>query len=211
MAENKFLAYHDQFQKLAAKPVKSKTATPGKVFDELVAQMNASGIPEAMTTIFVRPYTSLAEVKVVWVGYKEASESTEAVTRLDKEAGQLQFNHNGFLKFLDDCVLAKEKMNTRAGRSDFRTYRLFAFLSEISKLPIQYLAYMHVLREVGRAIEVSKCERARKQPTEEVDTEYMTLLWAFKELETRLALTAHKNIRSDYRIFWYEAEWIDGK
>ena len=79
------------------------------------------------------------------------------------------------------------------------------------KLPSQYLLFMQILRAVAHATDVSKGElRQRKELCEDTDIDYMTMLWAFKELEIRMALTSHKNIRAEYKIFWYESEWIDG-
>ncbi len=212
MAENIFSGYHDEYQVLAAKYGRAKNlVNAAKPLNDLAARVNASAIPDAVATLFVRPYNGLSETKLLWRGSDEQGNFPEEVTIYEKDANILFFNHLAFLKFLEVCAQAPGVLNTRSGRADFRTYRHFAFLAELHKLPSQYLLFMQILRAVAHVTDVSKGElRQRKELCEDTDIDYMTMLWSFKELEIRMALTSHKNIRAEHKIFWYESEWIDG-
>ena len=39
----------------------------------------------------------------------------------------------------------------------------------------------------------------------------MSLLWAFKELESFFSELNGLSLRSEYSILWYESDWVMGK
>lgn len=179
---------------------------------ELTERVNKSNIPTAIETLFVRPYADFTNVDLKWKLFIDRPVDPLAVVRCEggEDKRVLYFDHIAFLSFLKECDNAEEVMHSRTGRADFRTYRLNAFLRELKKLPIKYLAFICVLREIARQTEISKCERLRRDKEPQItDVNYISLLWAFKELETRIALTNHTNLRADYKLFWYESEWVD--
>lgn len=178
----------------------------------LTERINQSSIPAAIETLFVHPYAGFSDISLRWKFFLDEPVDAYRVVRLVEEEKILWFDHIAFLAFLHECEHAEEIMNSRFGRADFRTYRLNAFLRELKKLPIKYLAFICVLREIAKEAELSKCERLRRdKDPQATDVSYISLLWAFKELETRVALTSHNNLRADYKLFWYESEWVDGE
>jgi len=179
--------------------------------DELSGKVNKSRIVEALAMIMVQNRHGLEEVVVRFAASGEDGVYPDWESRFDEEAGVIELNPVGIVRFVHECQDAAEKLRTPDARESFKTYRLHAYLAELAKLPSQLALYLHLLREVARQLQVTHVER-KGGGTEEVDDErYMTLLWAFKEIEHFFADEHGVSLRSEYGILWYESDWIIGK
>jgi len=96
-------------------------------------------------------------------------------------------------------------------RTEMVTCRYHRFLIEMTKMsPVPFL-FLLVLQRVAFMAEIAHLEK-RGGVIEVAEGEsYHTMLWAFKELEVWTRRQRGVNLRAQYGICWYEADWITGR
>jgi len=181
-----------------------------EALNSLGRRVNRSRIVDALATLFVRPHPGMEEAAVRFFTQSDSEEFPPWATRFSPEENAILINPIGVFRFRQACSQAKEILRTPEGREDFAGYRRSAYLAELSKLPAHMVLFLLLLREVANARKISRVEKKGGEIELAEDEDYMNLLWAFKELESFYA-TSGLGIRSEYRILWYESEWIIGK
>lgn len=196
------------------KSARSKATTPGEALATLVEKVNDSRVTGALADLFVHPYPDMDEISV---GFRapESLETTDNLpTEFDAESKTIYIDPVGVHQFCLTCRNAADALKTPETRESFLRYRLYAYLSELAKLPPHYMMIVLLLREVANAREITRV--VRKGGTVEVITErderdYMNLLWAFKELETFYQNSNGLSMRAEHGIHWHESDWIVGR
>ncbi len=178
--------------------------------NSLGRRVNRSRIVEALATLFVHPHPGMEEASVRFFTLDEGDEFPAWAARFSAEDNVIFVNPVGVFRFRQACSQAKELLRTPEGREDFAGYRRRAYLAELGKLPPRMMLFLLLLREVANARKISRVEKKGGEIELAEDEDYMNLLWAFKELESFYAASGQE-IRSEYRIFWYESDWIIGK
>jgi hypothetical protein len=184
-----------------------------KELGELSDRANRSKVVEALQTLFVEGHPGVDGVRVQFAGGPEALKSPEA-TSYDNDGRVILVNPLGVVRFIDQCVECVEEMKTREARESFKRYRLCAYQAELSKLPSHLLLFLALLRQVAEVAGVTRSDRrppggGTEEPEE--DRPYLMLLWAFKHLEAVLREVKGINLRSEYRVLWYESDWVTGR
>lgn len=200
-----------QFEKLAERYFHKKP--PKGIAEEiadLVAKINESKIADALCSLLVSTYPGTEAVTLRFASL-EGKKFPEWMTRADVENKSILVNPVAIFRFTDECRKAPEALKGPEARESFSRYRRQAFMAEIGKLPSRFILFLAVLEAVARYKEVSKADKRPVAPDAPENDEYLNLLWAFKELETFINETTGVNIRTEYNLLWYEAEWINGK
>jgi hypothetical protein len=178
--------------------------------DDLSRKTNESKIVDALATVFVRPHLGMEEVAVRFATSTPKG-FPEWATSFKPDEKCILVSPVGVYRFSQECDKSAVTLRTPQARRNFQSYRFRAYLAEIRKLPPQNLLFLQVLKEVANACQITQAEKKGGGVEEADDQSYMTLLWAFKELETFFAESNGVNLRSEYGIRWYESDWILGK
>lgn len=181
-----------------------------EALNSLGRRVNRSRIVGALETLFVQPHPGMEEASVRFFTQPNSEEFPVWPTRFSADENTILVNPIGVFRFQRTCSQAKDVLRTPEGREDFAGYRRSAYLAELSKLPAHMILFLLLLREVANARKISRVEKKGGEIVIAEDEDYMNLLWAFKELENFYA-SSGQEIRSEYRIFWYESDWIIGK
>ncbi len=177
----------------------------------LIERVNKSNIGPALATLFVNGFAGLESSRVCFVAPKNCVETPSRASAFDREADAFVLSPVGVIRFVNECAGAAEEAREASSRGNYETYRLLSYLSEIAKLPSQLLLLLQLLREVADVLEVAQVERRGVDRLGVEDQRYMTLLWAFKELERLYRELKGINLRSEYKVQWYDADWVLGK
>lgn len=204
-----------QLEKLARAIVSSDAPAERLLgeLEDLSAKANRSKVVDALQTLFVVEHPGTEGVSVRFMGGRSAVEQ-DAPTRYDEAEKVILVNPVGVVRFIDQCGQCVEDMKTRQARESFKRYRLCAYQAELSKLPSHLMLFLALLRQVGVVADVTKSDRrvvSGGTPEAEEDTPYLMLLWAFKQLEAVMREVKGTNLRSEYRILWYESDWVTGR
>jgi hypothetical protein len=204
-----------QFEKLARAIADSRQPASRllKDLEDLSGKANRSKVVEALQALFVADHPGVDGVRVQFVGGQQAVEQVEP-TRYDGTEKVILVSPVGVVRFIDECGECVEQMKTREARESFRRYRLCAYQAELSKLPSHLVLFLALLRQVADISDVTRSDRrgsngAAAEPEE--DRPYLMLLWAFKQLEAVLRDVKGVNLRAEYRILWYESDWVTGR
>ena len=164
---------------------------------------------ETFANLFVKPLVGMQE-KTARFLLSDNGSFPEWACQLDEDRNIFLLNPIGILSFQGECRNASETAKTQEGRENFKIYRLLAYLQELQKLPLKYLTFLCLFKEVARVMEVTHTDKRRalhNQPSE-AEEDYMSYLWSFKELENAIKTISNTDLRADYKISWYESEWI---
>ena len=175
--------------------------------------LNYSDLENLPVKFYVHDESELAEDYPVWptkyidpIPAQEATEETEAIKGVP---GYMIINPLGIFDFINNCESAAQLLSTPKVRRKFMTYRYYAFLNEIKKLPSKLIMFLLILQQIAQIKKITDVET--KHGIEEAEGEvYLTLLWAFKELEIFLSTSSGVVLRSEYKISWYESDWSIG-
>jgi hypothetical protein len=184
-----------------------------KELDELSGRANRSKVVDALQTLFVEGHPGVDGVRVQFAEGRQVLEHAEA-TLYDDTSKVILVNPVGVVRFIDRCGACVEEAKTREVRESFQRYRLCAYQAELSKLPSHLLLFLTVLRQVADVSGVTRSDRRGTNGTgvePEEDRPYLMLLWAFKHLEAVLREVKGISLRSEYRILWYESDWVIGR
>jgi len=176
----------------------------------LAKKSNAAKIGDAIAKLFLSGYENFTEVQVVFYEHDDEPDFYPIFpTEFDEESKTILLNPVGIFQFLQDCDAAAQLLQTPQVRRSFLRYRYFAFLTELKKLPSKIMMFLLVLQQVALVDKIADVET--KHGIEEADGEdYLSLLWAFKELESFLLNTSGVELRSEFKISWYESDWSIG-
>lgn len=178
--------------------------------DELSRKANESGIVDALATLFVRNYDGMEDVEVQFVT-SNGNGYPEWPTAYAEQEKTILLNPLGIFQFRRRCEQSCQTVKTPVGRESFQSYRYYAYLSELRKLPDVHLLFLQLLKEVAMARAVAQVEKKGGGVETADDESYMVLLWAFNELESFFAQNDGSSLRSRFGIYWYESEWVAGK
>lgn len=164
---------------------------------------------ETFARFFIKPLVGMQDMTARFV-LSENGAFPEWACQFDESNNVFLLSPIGILAFQDECVNAGKALQTQEGRENFKTFRLLAYMKELQKLPLKYLAFLCLFREVARVMEVTRTDKRRAVHTPPTESEeaYMSYLWAFKELENAMQKIQSIDLRADYKISWYESEWI---
>ncbi len=176
---------------------------------ELCGKINSSRIVGALGTLFVQGYPGLEETVVAFVSRCDGV-LPDWVTSYCAEEDVLRVSPVGVLRFNAECSRSVGTLTSPEAREDFCTYRYHAYLAQLSKLPTQHVLFLQLLKEVGNARRITDVERKGGGTDSAEDEQYMTLLWAFNELEKFMSESSGLSLRSEYGISWYESDWFVG-
>ncbi|MBQ2336479.1 MAG: hypothetical protein II381_09205 [Victivallales bacterium] len=196
-----------QIEKLA----KAYQKAPGKATAEALDKCLAAfqGPIETFARLFIKPLVGMQDMTARFILSTNGT-YPETACQFDESQNAFLLSPIGILSFQDECTNASEALQTQEGRENFKTFRLYAYLKEMQKLPLKYLAFLCLFREVARIMEVTRTDKRRTMhnPPTEAEEAYMSYLWAFKELENAMQKIQSIDLRADYKISWYESEWI---
>lgn len=164
---------------------------------------------ETFAKLFVQPLVGMQDKTAKFL-LSENGTYPESACQFDEAQNTFFLNPIGILSFQEECRNAVETAKTQEGRENFKIYRLLAYLQELRKLPFKYLTFLCLFKEVARVMEVTQTDKRRtvhNQPSE-AEEAYMSYLWSFKELENAIKTISNIDIRADYKISWYAADWI---
>ena len=196
-----------QIEKLASAYKKAPGAEAAARLDKCLSDFQEP--IETFARIFVKPLVGMQDNTAKFILSTDGS-YPEWACKFDEEQHVFFLNIVGILAFHVECLNAGETAKTPEGRENFKTYRLFAYMKELQKLPLKYLAFLCLFKEVARVMEVTQADKrhlAHNPPTE-AEEAYMSYLWAFKALENAVHTISKIDIRADYKISWYESDWI---
>ena len=180
--------------------------------DVLAQKANRSRIVDALASVFVHSYQGLEETRVRFATSVNGSRHyPDWATAYSEEDDTIMVNPVGVLRFQRECREALDALKTPVARTSFQTYRYHAYLAQLRKLPARHMLFIQLLKEVARARSITTVEKKGGGTDGPEDERYMVLLWAFKELEALMAESSGTNLRSEYRIRWYESDWVVGK
>ena len=196
-----------QIEKQATAYKKAPGPASASSLDRCLADFQ--GPIETFARLFIKPLVGMQDMTARFV-LSEDGQYPEWACKLDEESKTFLLNPLGVLSFLDECEQASTTMQTQEGRENFKTFRLLAYMTELKKLPLKYLAFLCLFREVARVTEVTRTDKRRTvhNPPTEAEEAYMSYLWSFKELESAVQTISNVDLRADYKISWYESEWI---
>lgn len=164
---------------------------------------------ETFAKLFVQPLIGMQDKNAQFLLSEKGAYPNWACQFNDTQNTFL-LNPIGILSFQEECRKAGETAKTQEGRENFKIYRLLAYLQELQKLPFKYLTFLCLFKEVARVMEVTQTDKRRtihNQPSE-AEEDYMSYLWSFKELENAIYKISNIDIRVNYKISWYESDWI---
>ena len=213
MAPRTLASTWKQFAKAVERYARAPRSTRQKdagVLSELVRKTNESPLVEALATLFVHPYSGMEQARVRFVEAEEGG-FPEWAALFHSDDNTILLNPVGVFRFHDECRAAAGTLATPEARESFSRYRYQAYLSELRKLPGQYILFLLVLQEVANARQVSRVEKKGGEIELAEDERYLNLLWAFKELEAFFLRTNGLNLRGEYAVLWYESDWIVGR
>ncbi len=178
--------------------------------NSIAQKANSAKIGTAIAKLFLSNYDSFENVGVAFYVHDEDPEDYPIwPTEYDAEAKTILLNPVGIFQFIEDCDAAAQLLQTPQVRRSFLRYRYFAFLTELKKLPSRVMMFLLVLQQVALVDKIADVET--KHGIEEADGEdYLTLLWAFKELESFMMNNNGVDLRSEYKVSWYESDWSIG-
>ncbi|MFW5997126.1 MAG: hypothetical protein ACOCZS_02940 [Verrucomicrobiota bacterium] len=201
----------NRFERLIRKYVKSDGKDPEalKALEDFTEKLNSSQVVKALATVFVYPY-GFDDVNIRFT-VRENEGVPDWKIRFQEEKREIEINPVGVFYFIKECRQAVAALQTPAARRNFTTYRLQAYLAELSKLPSTLLLTLLILYEIASINHITDV----KQKSGEVETaegeEYLKLLWAFKELETYYYSQHGRELRTEYGISWLESDWFIGE
>lgn len=189
-----------------------------EALDDLIERVNKSKIGSALATLFVNSFDGFDESGVVFSGSDGLGCYPEWTVCYDPGTDQFALNPVAIVTFVDECEVASkalERSNTRLDDLDdddqkLLPVRLQTCLSELSKLPSQLLLFLQLLKAVGQVLKVTQVEKRGGGKYEIDDERYMTLMWAFKQLERIYRELKGISLRSEYLMLWFESDWFTG-
>lgn len=195
-----------EFYLKESKPVETIVGS----LNNIAQKSNTAKIGNAIAKLFLSSYENFQDVTGSFYIHSEDPEDYPVwPTDFDQETRTLLLNPVGIFQFIDDCEAAAQLLQTPQVRRSFLRYRYFAFLTELKKLPSRVMMFLLVLQQVALIDKIADVET--KHGIEEADGEdYLTLLWAFKELESFMMNNNGIDLRSEYKISWYESDWSIG-
>lgn len=196
---------------VGARRKKTTAVDPLVALKDLVEKVNQSRLSAALGDLFVHPYPDMEEVSVSFRAPEDLSDEEAPPTEYDEEAKHIFIDPLGVYRFREKCREAGKLLKTPEARASFMRYRLYAYLSELAKVPTHYIMIILLLRQVANAREITRV--VRKGGTVEVisepdEREYMSMLWAYKELENFYLSSNGLSMRAEYGIHWHESDWI---
>lgn len=175
-------------------------------------QRRAMPIFETINEHFVRTHPNLENA---CIGFCESIDGMfpDWTCLYEDEEQKFIINLVGVAKFHETCRQAQEAMKTLEGRENFFIYRLYAFMSEMGKLPFHLFLLLLLFHEKARVLQITQAEKRRGTtvPMEPAEEEYTRLLWSFKKLEEAVSSTNKSSLRADLQITWFEADWSSGE
>jgi len=212
MAARTLKSTWDRFEKLVRKYEETSPPCPDAVeaLDDLSRKTNNSKIVDALASLFVRTYQGMEDAGVRFATSGDCG-YPDWITTYSPEEKEIVVNPIGVCRFGQECEESVDALKTPVGRKDFQAYRYHAYLAELRKLPRSKLLFLQLLKEVANACEITHVEKKGGGLEDVEDENYMILLWAFKELELFFEESSGVSLRSEYRILWYESDWISGK
>lgn len=215
MAQRTLASTWSQYEKLAEAYI-GETKTIDEILPSLnnnAIKANQAKIGSAISKLFLTNYNDFENTSVVFYIHDDSEEAEDYprwCTEYNEETDEIIINPIGIFLFLEDCAAAEAQLTTPKVRRSFLRYRYFAFLTEIRKLPSRILMFMLTLQRVALTKKIADVETKGGVIEAADGEEYLTLLWAFKELETFLSNTNGINLRSEYKVSWYESDWSIG-
>ncbi len=178
--------------------------------NSIAQKANNAKIASAIGKLFFHDYEDFKDKNVQFYFHREEPDDyPHWPTEYDAETETIYINPVGIFQFQEDCSTAAELLTTPRVRKSFLRYRYFAFLTELKKLPSKIIMFLLALQQVALVQKIADVET--KHGVEEADGEdYLTLLWAFKELERFLLHNNGLDLRSEFKISWYESDWSMG-
>jgi hypothetical protein len=179
-----------------------------EILNEVLEEINASGVPHSIASSFVAPFIHDEKVKLVFElpGDKEMFGPAKYI----EEESKVIISPLDFLYFVRK-VHSSEKyiQDNMEVREDVKIHRQYAFMKELAKMPPPYLIYIAVLQEIAIANDVVSIEHRNGGYIKSEAAFYLSLLWAFKEFEQFYLRMQHRSFRADYGVIWHEGEWVE--
>ena len=201
-----------QYEKQVENYLKEKKPleTVVESLNSLAKKANSAKIGNAIAKLFLSGYENFTDVDVAFYVHDDDPDFYPIFpTEYDEETKTILLNPVGIFQFLEDCDAAAQLLQTPQVRRSFLRYRYFAFLTELKKLPSKVMMFLLVIQQVALIDKIADVET--KHGIEEADgQDYLSLLWAFKELEVFLLGSSGVELRSEYKISWYESDWSIG-
>ncbi len=196
-----------QIEKLAKAYRKAPEKAAAEALDKCLEDFQ--GPIATFARLFIKPLVGMQDMTARFILSKDGA-YPEWACQFDETQNTFYLSPLGILSFQEECANAQKILQTQEGRENFKTYRLLAYMKEMQKLPLKYLAFLCLFREVARVMEVTRTDKRRTvhNPPTEAEEAYMSYLWAFKELENAMQKIQSIDLRADYKISWYESEWI---
>lgn len=203
-----------QFEKLALQYGRGASSTKTRetyveALDDLGRRTNSSRIVDALATLFVQNYQGMEDTEVEFVTSSDG-DYPDWPTSFVPEPKKILVNPVGVFRFCRECDESTKLLKTPAARENFLKYRYQAYLAELRKLPDKHLLFLQLLKEVANAREITHVEKKGGVIEHSEDDEYTVLVWAFRELEALFDQMNGLSLRSEYRILWYDSDWISG-
>jgi len=190
----------------AVLPVLNEEET--EVLNEIVKEINSSGVPDSITSSFIIPYLNTDNLIFRFMAAYDA-ENYGVATYVEKRSYFIM-NLIEFLKFVNKVYSAGQYIKDNMEiREDVTVHRQYAFMKELAKLPEPYLVYIAVLQEVAVVNDIVSIEHRNGGYIKSDSAGYLSLLWAFKEFEGFYLRMQHRNLRADYGIIWHEGNWVE--
>ncbi len=215
MARRNIASTWKQFEKILGKCCDTESPDPELVEElrDLTDKVNSSKLREAISFLFVEPYSELEQVTVQFAA-PNGTLSQDWATSFEAEEKIIKINPAGVYQFCRKCQAAAESLKTPSARESFVRYRLQAYFVELAKLPSHYILFLLILRQVANARKITQV--VKKGGNIEIiegdeNRDYMNLLWAFKELEAFYTNSNGMSLRSEFGMLWHESDWIMGR
>ena len=180
--------------------------------NQVVAEVNASSIPTALTSALLAPYfddrtqTGIRFQVCPELFSLPDKEAVRPVSRVGDEGGVFDVDALGLLLFAN--MFSPDANSAKGVDLDFKQRRQSSFLLELAKLPEPYLVYLAILQEIAYVNEIVSVEDREGLLHASDAGFYLSLLWAFKEFEGFYLKTQNRYLRADYCVLWHEGEWI---
>lgn len=203
-----------QYEKLA-KAYIQETKDRSDVINSLnnnATKANQAKIGEAISKLFFPNYPNFESTATKFYIHPSTEPEDYPLwcTAYEEETNTVIINPLAIFQFIEECNEAEELLAQPKIRRSFMRYRYYAFLTELRKLPSRILMFLLVLQRIALTKKIADVETKGGVIEAADGEEYLTLLWAFKELESFLINTNGLNLRSEYKVSWYESDWSIG-
>jgi len=214
MAQRTLSSTWKQFERLSVSYFSGK-----KSKEDIIAKLNscsqkanAAKINIAIKTVFFGPYPEMeGYVPTFYLSPPEVDDYPEWTVKLFEDKKEMLLNPLGAFHFLRLCDGAEKTLTTQEVRRSFVLYRHNAFLTELKKLPSKLIFFILILKRIAMLREIARVEKKGGVIEIASGEEYLTTLWAFKEVESFTLRTSGTNLRQEFAISWYESDWIIGQ